>query len=193
MPLAALRALVFLLNQPAPTINRRAWATIRSAGLANIQGVFNIANPFQYKVEFGTAPGGPWTPILTPIYDFNCGTWPFTYYYRSPDSHGWYNVADMGCLGKQYLTDWQTPNDRDKLYYLKLTVRNSALVEFESLVIPARVDNGDPQPKPPVIDLALQLPDGSRRPLGCSEEVERGEGNLVVIKLQAWDEKPQPH
>jgi len=157
-------------------------------GLANIQGVFNIASPFQYKVEWATAPAGPWTPILTAIYDFDCSVWPFTYYYRSPDPQGWYNVADMGCLGKQYLTDWQTPNDRDKLYYLKLTVRNSALAEFESMVVPARVDNGSPQPQPPVIELELQLPNGTRRKLGCCEKVEQGDGNLVVIKLQAWDE-----
>ncbi len=157
-------------------------------GLANVQGVFNIANPAQYKVEYSTAPGGPWTSILTPILDFDCSTWPFTYYYRSPDLQGWYKVADMGCLGKQYLTDWQTPGDRDKLYYLKLTVRNAGMTEFESMVVPARVDNGEPQPKPPVIELELQLPDGTRRKLGCCEKVERGSGNLVVIRLQAWDE-----
>jgi hypothetical protein len=157
-------------------------------GLANIQGVFNIASPFQYKVEYGPGTGGPWTPIKTPILDFDCSVWPFNYYYRNADVNGWYNVADMGCLGKQYLTDWQTPNDRDKLYYLKLTVRNAALAEFDSMVVPARVDNGDPQPKPPLIDLQLQTPDGKRRKLGCCEKVERGDGNLVVITLQASDE-----
>src|SRR5262249_45343308 len=38
-------------------------------GLANIKGVFSIAAPFQYKVEFAPAPGGPWTPIAETIQD----------------------------------------------------------------------------------------------------------------------------
>jgi hypothetical protein len=181
---------------PTPVDNKPAGVGDHPfGGLANIQGVFNIASPFQYKVEFATAPGGPWTPIMTPVYDFDCSVWPFTYYYRNPDPGGWYNIdvdvggrGVMGCLGRQYLTDWQTPNDRDKLYYLKLTVRNAALAEFDSKVVPARVDNGAPQPTPPVIELELQTPDGKRRKLGCCEKVDRGDGNLVVIRLQAWDE-----
>ena len=67
-------------------------------GLANIRGVFNIANPFQYKVEFSKNPLGPWTPILTPVndYKFNPGYPPppiFLFYTRTPDGSGWYKIV----------------------------------------------------------------------------------------------------
>jgi hypothetical protein len=156
-------------------------------GLSHIDGALSIAAPFQYKVEYSTAPAGPlWTPILEPIDDFKLGGSPFIYYTRVPDAQGWYDVSLMGLLGQQYLTDWNTPADRNKIYYLKLTVRTAALVEFESLVIPVRVDNG--QPSQPIIDLQLQMPDGTRQQLGCCEKIERGKGNLLVITLTATDE-----
>jgi len=160
-------------------------------GLANIKGVFSIAAPFQYKVEFSQNPAGPWTAIKTPVndYRFNPAFPPppiFLYYTRVPDVNGWYNVADMGLDGIDYLTDWQTPaaavNDQ---YYLKLTVRNAALTEFESPVVPVRVDNTGPTK--PAIKLQLESPDGKRRDLGCCETVQQGNGNLVVITLQASD------
>jgi len=165
-------------------------------GLANIKGAFEIAAPFQYKVEYAAAPAGPWTaiaPTITdiypdPLFPSPGHMFPITSAPRFPLAGGWYNVADMGLLGFDYLTNWQTPSDRDKLYYLKLTVRNAALVEFESPVQAARVDNGVPQPVPPLIQLELQSPDGTRRKLGCCEKVERGDGNVVVIRIQAWDE-----
>lgn len=177
---------------PTPSDNKPAGVGDHPVGgLSNIQGVFEIASPFQYKVEFATSTAGPWTPILTPIndYRFNPGYPPpplFLYYSRVPDASGWYNVADMGLLGPNYLTDWSTPaaaaNDQ---YYLKLTVRNAALAEFESPIIPVRVDNQ--APSKPVITLQLQMPDGSRRTLGCCETVKQGDGNLVIITLQASD------
>jgi len=156
-------------------------------GIANIRGTFSIAAPFQYKVEYSTAPGGPlWTPILESITDLKLVGFILTPYSRVPDAQGWYNIADMGLLGLQYLTDWNTPADRNKTYYLKLTVRTAALVEFESPVIPAQIDNG--APTKPVIDLALQTPDGQQQQLGCCEKIERGKGNLLVITLTASDE-----
>ncbi|HEY7337143.1 MAG TPA: hypothetical protein VH639_19780 [Bryobacteraceae bacterium] len=155
-------------------------------GLTNIKGSFNVPNPLKYKVETAPTPLGPWSPILQPITDYNgCKGGPFVTYNRVPDALGWYNVSDMGCLGPDYLTDWPTPPDRNKLYYLRLTVHNAA-GDFASPLVPARVDNG--QPTKPVISLALQTPDGKRRKLGCCETVEQGDGNLVVITLQAQDE-----
>ena len=162
-------------------------------GLSNIRGAFVIASPYQYKVEYTTDPSNPasWQPILTAVsdYRFNPGYPPpplFLYYSRVPDASGWYNVADMGLLGSDYLTDWQTPagavNDQ---YYLRLTVRNAALTEFESPIVPVRVDNT--APTKPSITLQLQMPDGSRKKLGCCETVTQGNGNLVVITLQASD------
>ena len=91
----------------------------------------------------------------------------------------------MGLAGFDYLTDWYTPFDADRLYYLKLTVRDPALNEYGSPLVPMRVDNVEPTK--PFIQLALQAPDGTRRMLGCCERVERGDGNLVVITLQAFD------
>lgn len=163
-------------------------------GLENVRGVFNIAGPFQYKVEFATAPGGPWTPIMETIDDLYIDPLflspghasPIMTQPRSPVAGGWYNVSEMGLLGLDNLTNWPTPADRDRRYYLKLTVRNAALSEFESPLVPVRVDNGVPNLA--VIDLQLQTPDGKRRKLGCCEEVERGKGNLVVITLTGSDE-----
>lgn len=157
-------------------------------GTTNIRGVFEIASPFQYKVEYGTAATGPWTPILTPVADFRFNATPppiFTYYSRLPDADGWYNVAEMGLAGVDYLTDWNTPAVADQVYYLKLTVRDAGLTEYSSQVVAVRIDNI--APSHPVIQLALQLPDGSRKKLGCCEKVDRGNGNLVVITLQASD------
>jgi hypothetical protein len=163
-------------------------------GLTNIKGAFNIANPFQYKVEFAKSIAGPWFPIIQTVLDYHwCHGGPITPPYpRNPDINGWYNVSEMDCDGLDYLTDWSTPPDRDQLYFLKLTVRNLALVEFESPLVPVRVDNGTPTSlradHRPLIELQLQAPDGTRRKLGCCEKVDRGQGNLIVITLQAWDE-----
>jgi hypothetical protein len=88
-------------------------------------------------------------------------------------------------MGQTHLTDWSTPNVANDTYYLKLTVRDSAAKQFESPIVPVRVDNVGPTT--PVINLALQQPDGTRVPLGCCETIERGDGNLVVISLQASD------
>jgi hypothetical protein len=91
----------------------------------------------------------------------------------------------MGLAGVDYLTDWNTPSVADQIYYLKLTVRDAGLTEYSSNVVAVRIDNV--APTKPVIQLALQLPDGSRKELGCCEKVDRGEGNLLVITLQASD------
>ena len=176
---------------PTPSDNKPAGVGDHPfGGWANIKGVFNVTNPFQYKVEFATSQLGPWMPILQAITDYHwCHGGPLTNYSRVPDVNGWYNVSDMDCDGQDYLTDWSTPPDRDKLYYLKLTVRNAALVEFESALVPVRVDNGSPLPLPPVISLQIQAPDGTRRPLDCCDApVKFGDGTLVVISLTAWDE-----
>lgn len=162
-------------------------------GVTNIRGVFSIANPFQYKVEFSSAPVGPWTPLLQPIDDYRFDPLfpspghmsPFLYYTRLPDALGWYAVADMGLDGPDYLTDWQTPAVPNGLFYLKLTVRTAVLTELQSSLVPVRVDNV--APSQPVIILQLQRPDKTRIPLGCCEKVQRGDGNLVVITLQAAD------
>jgi hypothetical protein len=157
--------------------------------------VFNIAAPFQYKVEFGPAPAGPWTPILTPIHDFVFnpdwvgfgGSEPniFDEYDRLPIAGGWYAVSEIGLAGFDYLTDWHTPAGANDLHYLKLTVRNAMLSESESPVVPARVDNSFPTT--PDITLELQTPDGAKEKLGCCAEVKQGNGNLIVITLQASD------
>ena len=176
---------------PTPTDNKAAGVGDHPiGGLANIRGVFNITAPIQYKVEFSQKPVGPWAPIKTAVndYRFNPGFPPgpiFLYYIRVPDVNGWYDIADMGLDGVDYLTDWQTPAAVNDQYYLKLTVRNAALTEFESPVVPVRIDNTPPTK--PVIKLQLQTPDKKRRDLGCCETVEQGKGNLVIITLQASD------
>jgi hypothetical protein len=156
----------------------------------NIRGVFDIASPFQYKVEFGPAPVGPWTPIKTAMQDFKFNpAFPpppiFLTYVRVPDINGWYNVSEIGLAGFDNLTNWITTTVVDGLYYLRLTVRNSLLAEFMSPVVPVRIDNT--APTKPDITLQLQTPDGKRTKLGCCETVKQGNGNKVVITLQASD------
>jgi hypothetical protein len=162
-------------------------------GTTNVRGVFNVAGAVQYKVEWSGDAGATWHPILTPIDDYRF--WPpgipppppplFDDYTRVPDGAGWYTISEMGLDGPDYLTDWNTPNDADKAYLLKLTVRNAALQEFESAVVPVRIDNASPSH--PDISLELQAPDGTRRKLGCCETVEQGKGNLVIVTLTASD------
>jgi hypothetical protein len=157
---------------------------------ANIRGVFGIANPFQYKVEYALAPAGPWTPILQPVHDFTFSpTFPtpplFTNYTRVPNALGWYNVSEMGLAGFDYLTDWVTSAVADGLYYLRLTVRNAMLAEFSSPLVPVLIDNTPPDM--PSIDLQMITPDGKKFELGCCEEVKRGEGNVIAITLKAAD------
>jgi hypothetical protein len=171
-------------SNPAAGIGHHAFG-----GITNIRGAFGIASPHQYKVEFAPAPTGPWTPILTPVEDFRINpAFPpiFIFYPRVPSADGWYDVADMGLAGADYLTDWQTPPVPDQPFYLRLTVRTASLAQFSSSAVAVRVDNKAPDQ--PVIDLALQFPDGTRRPLACCERVERGNGNVVVVTLQAKDE-----
>jgi hypothetical protein len=154
-------------------------------GLTKINGVFNVTGATQYKVEWATAPGGPWATISTTIPDLR---WVgFLQSYDRTPSGGWYDVADMGLgsEGQTYLTDWPTPAAVNDLYYLKLTVRNAALVEFESSVYPVKVDNT--HPTVPSISLELKLPDGTVRQLGCCEEVDQGDGNTILVTLQASD------
>jgi hypothetical protein len=161
-------------------------------GLANIRGVFNIAAPNQYRVEFGPSATGPWTPIVQTVSDYRFNpAWPnpgepiFLYYNRVPTADGWYTISEMGLAGADYLTDWPTPAGANDLHYLRLSVRTAALTEFHSPIVPARVDNV--APTKPSISLQLQAPDGSRTALGCCEEVKQGKGNLVVVTLQASD------
>jgi hypothetical protein len=157
----------------------------------NIRGVFSIASPFQYKVEFATAETGPWTPIKTPMQDFrfNPGFPPpplFLTYTRAADVNGWYNVSEIGLAGFDNLTNWITTSVADGLYFLRLTVRNALLAEFLSPVVPVRIDNT--APTKPDITLQLQTPDGTRTKLGCCETVKQGDGNTIVITLQASDD-----
>ena len=160
-------------------------------GLANIRGVFNVAGATQYRVEYRKLPGGSWTAITTSVADYKFNpAWPapgeplFLDYTRTPTGD-WYTISEMGLAGVDYLTDWQTPSGADDPYELRLTVRTAALTEFFSPLVPARIDNENPTK--PVIALALQMPDGTRRALGCCEEIKQGEGNLLVITLQASD------
>lgn len=174
-------------------------------GWANVRGVFNIANPVKYKVEYTQTPmnSASWAPIET-VLDDACLSGIFTIadYQRGYDGAGWYRVPappppcpppgpleahGMGLysMGQTHLTDWWTPTVVDGQYYLRLTVQNGMGFDFQSNVVAVRIDNT--APTHPVIQLQLQEPDGSRRDLGCCEKVERGKGNLIVIKLQASD------
>jgi hypothetical protein len=141
-------------------------------GLTNVQGsIFGVANVEAYKVESSPtpAPAGPWTPMLNPVADFDLAT--LTDYSRSPVGD-WFLVADMG-LYKTDLANWSTPAP-DGLYYLKLTVRNTAAAEFESGVVPILVDNTPPS------DFTFTITQNGEKLPCCGSKVEKQGGPLEI-------------
>ena len=139
-------------------------------GLTFIEGsIFTVANVDAYKVESAPAPVGPWTPMLEPVWDFDLST--LTDYQRSPTLAGWFAVADMG-LFKTSLANWVTPAP-DGLYYLKLTARNTAAVEFESGLVPVLVDNTAPS------DFTLEIKQHGEK-LPCCAQVAKDGGPLEI-------------
>jgi hypothetical protein len=154
-------------------------------GVAHIEGEwFSIPGIVQYRVEYASNPSGPWTPILAPMNDLR---WvpPLVSYTRVPDASGWYNVADMGLLGPTQLTDWTTPAP-DGRYYLRLTVRNAALVERFSPIVPAVVDNTAPTGPAPGNRPQITITQGTHK-LDCCETVKR-EGGPLTINVIATDQ-----
>jgi len=171
----------------------------------DIRGVFNVANPLRYKVEFTPDPlNVPWQPIKTDL-DDECFTGVFETYQRGPDGGGWYlvgpppppcpplgplpenNGMGIDSMGHTFLTQWVTPPPAgpSDIYHLRLTVENPS-GSFVSPIVRARTDNVIPTK--PDIKLQLQKPDGTRTDLGCCETVTKGDGNLVVITLTAHDD-----
>ncbi len=163
-------------------------------GTTNIRGVFDIASPAQYKVEYATGPAGPWNAITTPVpdYRFNPAWFPgsnqpiFIYYTRAPASGSdWYDISAMGLAGADYLTDWLTTAVPDGLYYLKLTVRTAALVEFASPLVAACVDNTAPAGPLTGGKPKITIRQGDHE-LGCCESVSRAGGPLTIT-IEAED------
>lgn len=160
-------------------------------GTTNIRGVFDIASPTQYKVEYATAPSGPWTAITTPVPDYRFNpAWPpgpiFIFYTRAPATGSdWYDISAMGLAGPDYLTDWLTPAIPDGLYYLKLTVRTAALIEFASPLVPVCIDNTAPVGPLPGEKPEITVRQGDHL-LGCCESVAR-DGGPLTITIEAWD------
>lgn len=139
-------------------------------GLTNVQGsIFGIANVEAYKVESAPAPGGPWTAMLNPVADFNPVL--LVDYQRAPVGD-WFLVADMG-LYRTDLANWSTPAP-DGLYYLKLTARNTAAVEFESGLVPILVDNTAPS------DFTFKITQKGQELPCCGSEVSKKGGPLEI-------------
>lgn len=139
-------------------------------GLTNVQGsIFGVAGVEKYKVESAPSPAGPWTPMVNPVADFDLAT--LTDYMRSPVGD-WFLVADMG-LYKTDLANWSTPAP-DGLYYLKLTARNSASVDFESGLVPILVDNTYPS------DFTFNITQGDKELPCCGSEVSKAGGPLKI-------------
>jgi hypothetical protein len=138
-------------------------------GLTFIEGsVFGVANVEAYKVEWAANTAGPWHPIVNPVDDFDLAT--LTDYQRTPVGD-WVLVADMG-LFKTSLANWTTPSP-DGLYYLKLTARNTAAVEFASGFVPILVDNSPPD------NFTLEIKQNGEK-LPCCAEVTKEGGPLEI-------------
>jgi hypothetical protein len=155
-------------------------------GLAHIEGNFlSVAGATHYKVEWAPSPVGPWTPILAPMFDLRLVLPSLISYTRFPDPAGWYTVADIGLLGPTQLTDWQTPAP-DGLYYLRLTAKNAAAVEFHSALVAAFVDNTAPIGPAPGGRPGITIRQGDRT-LDCCETVKRENGPLTIT-VEATDD-----
>lgn len=139
-------------------------------GLTNVQGsIFGVANVEAYKVESAPTPAGPWTPMLNPVADFDSAL--AVDFQRSPVGD-WFLVADMG-LYTTDLANWSTPAP-DGLYYLKLTVRNTSAVEFESGLVPVLVDNTNPT------DFSFTITQGGQALPCCGAKVTKDGGPLEI-------------
>jgi hypothetical protein len=95
----------------------------------------------------------------------------------------------MGLAGADYITDWQTPMVPNGLYYLKLTVRNPLLFEFESPVVAVRVDNILPSgPSGPPAPVVLTMSQAGRKLICCDPDsvVTRG-GGPITIHIEGID------
>lgn len=139
-------------------------------GSTHIEGsIFGVANVEAYKVEWASAPAGPWEPMMNPVDDFDLAT--LTDYQRSPGLGGWFAVAEMG-IYLTSLANWSTPAP-DGLYYLKITVRNTIAAEFESGLVPALVDNTPPG------EFSVEITQRGEK-LPCCAEVTKDGGPLTI-------------
>ena len=161
-------------------------------GTIHVNGTFNHPGAVEYKVEWALAPAGPWVgnAIMTAIEDATLAELLVgASHFRSPTGD-WYAIADMDLLseGQTYLTDWTPPAAAvSDLYYLRLTVRNAALVEFSSSPpVPVRVDNTGPEG--PVMPGNRPRIDFSQhgKPLGCCDVVKQANGP-ITIEIEATD------
>ena len=149
-------------------------------GIAQIRGILNVANPEKYKVEYSNDKT-TWTPIMSTMTQY-CGGFLWKIIKPSiPPDPGWYNFADL--CEPNYLTWWQTPAGTGK-WYLKLTVKNIYGGEFESEIVPVRVDNESPQCE--LQNLSILLEDGSEKEIKCGG-IKKGEGK-ILIRFRATDD-----
>ncbi len=130
--------------------------------------IFGIANLEAYKVESGPTPVGPWTPMLSPVDDFDPV---FLDFQRFPVGD-WFLVSQMRTYLSQ-LAYWSTPAP-DGLYYLKLTVRNTSAVEFESGLVPVLVDNTYPS------DFTFKITQKGEELPCCGAKVVKSGGPLEI-------------
>jgi hypothetical protein len=162
---------------------------------ATLHGVFNFATATEYKVEVADNPGGPYTPIAVPVTGYNFVPFPpwtvaVTRHPSGGADPGWYQVSQIAlsdggsnAIGEKRLLDWPTYALADGLHYLRLQVRDGTTTKVSSPQ-QAQVDNT--APPTPVIQLALQLPDGTTKELKCGK-VKKGDG-LIAVTVQAFDD-----
>lgn len=138
-------------------------------GLTLVNGsIFGVANAEAYKVEWAPSPAGPWTPMVNPVADFI-----FPNDYDRYPVGDWFLVADMG-IYQTDLANWSTTAAPDGLYYLRLTVRNTAAAEFESGLVPILVDNTYPT------DFAFKITQNGQELPCCGAKVVKDGGPLTI-------------
>ena len=181
-------------------------------GAVWLMGVFNMPTAVEYLVEVSsTGPLGSYSPILVgpqtgydnvppqppapPVAEPTVGPPWNTARSRSQSTGadpGWFKINELTdsdggrfATGEKTLMMWPSPLP-DGLYYLRLRVRDAALVTRVSSPQPLLLDNTGPFPLPkPTISLQLQQSNGTRTPLKCGK-VRKGDG-LIVVTIQAYD------
>jgi len=154
-------------------------------GTANLKGVFNTAGANRYRVEVAPVGGGAPFAVSTAITDYRFNpAWPgpgeplYVYYTRAATGD-WYDIAEMGLLGADYLTDWNTRSVADGGYDVRLVVRTAALTERVSPPVRVVVDNTRPSGPGPGGTPVMTIRQGDRE-LDCCETVTRDGGPIVV-------------
>jgi hypothetical protein len=174
-------------------------------GSSWLMGVFNFPAAVKYRIEVGTAPGGPYTPITEDVWGWNNPLPPhLPLLNRRADGGGWFSIINVvppdppvdplkrgifvsdggpNAIGEKTLVHWTTSSVPDGVHFLRLLAQDGGGNIRTSAPLKVVVDNTGPPT--PVIQLQLKKPNGDLVDLKC-DKVKKGDG-LIRVTIQATD------